>query len=132
MKFNTAALHEGRELHEKYGSTLPPIYQSSAFEQETALQLERIFENKAPGYCYTRVANPTVTAFENRITKLERGIASVACASGMAALANAFLTILQSGDEIVTSASCKERAPGRIRSNSYNTDRKQRKCVDID
>lgn len=105
MKFNTAALHVGRELHEKYGSTLPPIYQSSAFEQETALQLERIFENKAPGYCYTRVANPTVTAFENRITKLERGIASVACASGMAALANAFLTILQSGDEIVTSAS---------------------------
>ena len=67
--------------------------------------LEKIFENKAPGYCYTRVANPTVTAFENRITKLEGGIASVACASGMAALTNTFLNILRSGDEIVSSAS---------------------------
>ncbi|MFR3343065.1 MAG: PLP-dependent transferase [Anaerobutyricum sp.] len=66
--------------------------------------MEKIFENKAPGFCYTRVANPTVTAFENRITKLEGGITSVACASGMAALTNAFLNILQSGDEIVSSA----------------------------
>lgn len=45
-----------------------------------------------------------VSAFENRITKLEGGIASVACASGMAALTNVFLNILQSGDEIVSSA----------------------------
>lgn len=104
MKFNTAVLHDGRGENERYGATLPPIYQSSAFEQETALQLEKIFENKAPGYCYTRVANPTVTAFENRVTRLEKGIASVACASGMAALTNAFLNILQAGDEIVTSA----------------------------
>lgn len=105
MKFNTAVLHEGRGPVEKHGSTLPPVYQTSAFEQATAGQLEKVFENRAPGYCYTRVANPTVTAFENRITKLEKGIASVACASGMAALTNAFLNILQTGDEIVTSAS---------------------------
>lgn len=105
MKYNTAVLHEGKGAMEKHGATLPPIYQSSAFEQETAGQLEKIFENKMPGYCYTRVANPTVTAFENRITKLENGMASVGCASGMAAITNAFLTILQTGDEIVTSAS---------------------------
>ena len=104
MRFNTSLLHAGvqREIN---GSTLPPVYQTSAFEQDTAADLEKIFENKAPGYCYTRVANPTVTAFENRITKLEGGIASVACASGMAALTNAFLNILRSGDEIVSSAS---------------------------
>jgi O-acetylhomoserine (thiol)-lyase len=90
---------------EHYGATLPPIYQSSAFEQETALNLEHIFENKAPGYCYTRVANPTVTSFENRITKMEGGMASVACASGMAALFNALTNILQSGDELISSAS---------------------------
>ena len=103
MRFNTSLLHAGttKEIH---GATLPPIYQVSAFEQETSGNLEKIFENKAPGFCYTRVANPTVTAFENRITKLEGGIASVACASGMAALTNAFLNILQSGDEIVSSA----------------------------
>ncbi|MCB6994625.1 aminotransferase class I/II-fold pyridoxal phosphate-dependent enzyme [bacterium 210820-DFI.6.37] len=105
MRFNTAVVHEGREKNETYGATLPPIYQSSAFEQETAEKLEKIFDNKLPGYCYTRVANPTVAAFERKITKLEGGIASVACASGMAALANAFLNILRTGDEIVTSAS---------------------------
>ncbi len=105
MRFQTAVLHEGRDITEKNGATLPPVYQVSAFEQETSLQLEKIFENKAPGYCYTRVANPTITTFETRITKLEKGIASVACASGMAALTNSFLNILQTGDEIVTSAS---------------------------
>lgn len=102
--FNTNLLHAG-ESREANGSTLPPIYQTSAFEQDTAADLEKIFQNKAPGYCYTRVGNPTVTAFENRITKLEGGIASVACSSGMAALTNAFLNILRSGDEIISSAS---------------------------
>lgn len=104
MGFNTDLLHAGVIRDEK-GSTLPPIYQTSAFEQEKASDLEGIFENKRPGYCYTRVGNPTVTAFENRITKLEGGIASIACASGMAALTNAMLNILQSGDEIISSAS---------------------------
>lgn len=104
MRFNTSLLHAG-VTKETNGSTLPPVYQSSAFEQETAHDLEKIFENRAPGYCYTRVANPTVTTFENRITKLEGGVASIACASGMAALTYAFLNILRSGNEIVSSAS---------------------------
>lgn len=105
MKFNTLLLHGGVSRGEKNGATLPPIYQSSAFEQDSAEKLEKIFENKAPGYCYTRVGNPTVTAFEARITQLEGGISTIACASGMAALTYAFLNILQSGDEIVSSAS---------------------------
>ena len=104
MRFNTSLLHAGVQKEAK-GSTLPPVYQTSAFEQTSATDLEKIFENKAPGFCYTRVGNPTVTAFENRITKLEGGIASIACASGMAALMNAFLNILRSGNEIVSSAS---------------------------
>ncbi len=104
MRFNTSLLHAG-VTKEANGSTLPPVYQTSAFEQDSASDLEKIFENKAPGYCYTRVGNPTISAFENRITKLEGGIASIACASGMAAIMNAFLNILRSGDEIVSSAS---------------------------
>ena len=104
MKFNTRLLHEGVN-RETNGATLPPIYQSSAFNQESAEDLAGIFENKKLGYCYTRVANPTITAFENRITKLEGGIGSVACSSGMAALSNALLNILQTGDEIISSAS---------------------------
>ena len=104
MRFNTSLLHAGVQK-ETNGSTLPPVYQTSAFEQTCASDLEKIFENKAPGFCYTRVGNPTIMAFENRITKLEGGIASIACASGMAALMNGFLNILRSGDEIISSAS---------------------------
>lgn len=104
MKFNTRLLHD-KVTREKFGATLPPIYQSSAFEQETAEDLAGIFENKKMGYCYTRVANPTVAAFENRVTALEGGIASVATASGMAALSCALLNILEAGDEIISSAS---------------------------
>lgn len=105
MRFNTSLLHAGVRRDEKNGATLTPIYQNSAFAHQTAEQLGKIFDNKAVGFSYTRVGNPTVEAFEARITQLEGGIATIACASGMAALTNAFLNILRSGDEIVTSAS---------------------------
>ncbi len=104
MGFNTDLLHAGVLPNEKK-ATLPPIYQSSAFYKETAGDLAGVFGNTKEGYCYTRVANPTVTEFENRITKIEKGVASVACASGMAALTNALLNILCAGDEIISSAS---------------------------
>ena len=105
MKFNTALLHGDFRGDKVTGSTLTPIYQSSAFEHKTAEELEKIFHNQAPGYSYTRIANPTIDAFEKRMTALEGGVASVACASGMAALYNAFGNILRAGDEIVSSAS---------------------------
>ena len=104
MGFNTDLLHAGG-IKDGKGATLPPIYQSSAFEQETAADLAGIFENKRQGFCYTRVGNPTIAAFEEKITKLEGGLASVAASSGMAALSNALLNILQAGDEIISSAS---------------------------
>ncbi|SEK81120.1 O-acetylhomoserine (thiol)-lyase [Pseudobutyrivibrio ruminis] len=104
MNFNTRLLHEGVKKQPN-GATFPPIFQSSAFAQESAEDLAGIFENKKMGYCYTRVANPTITAFEERITKLEGGMASVACASGMAALSMALLNILKAGDEVISSAS---------------------------
>lgn len=101
--FNTALLH-GVDDKNPYGTTQVPIYQSSAFRHECAEDLEKIFTNKAMGFSYTRINNPTVEAFEKRVTLLEGGIGSVACASGMAALSNAFMNILQSGDEIVAAA----------------------------
>ncbi|MBP5249761.1 MAG: O-acetylhomoserine aminocarboxypropyltransferase/cysteine synthase [Lachnospiraceae bacterium] len=105
MNFNTALLHNGADKKERYGSTLTPIYQTSAFFQQSAEDLAGIFENKVPGYCYTRVANPTVSVFENRINRLEGGIGTVATSSGMAAIFNAVTNILRSGDEIVSSSS---------------------------
>ncbi|MBR1731755.1 MAG: O-acetylhomoserine aminocarboxypropyltransferase/cysteine synthase, partial [Ruminococcus sp.] len=104
MEFNTALLHTAFKSDEKTGATLTPIYQSSAFAQESPEQLEKIFNNKASGFSYTRISNPTVASFETRIAALEGGIAAVACSSGMAAVTLSLLNILSSGDEIIAGA----------------------------
>lgn len=104
MQFNTALLHGNRKSEKETGATMIPIYQSSAFEQKSAEQLEKVFLNKAPGFSYTRINNPTVASFEERITLLEGGIASVACASGMAAIFNGLVNVLKAGDEIISGA----------------------------
>ncbi len=103
LGFNTMLLH-GVDTSYSHGATHVPIYQSSAFRHENAEELENIFTNKSMGFSYSRINNPTVEDFEKRITLLEGGIGSVACSSGMSALFNAFMNILQSGDEIVASA----------------------------
>lgn len=101
--FNTTLLH-GTEETNPFGATQVPVYQSSAFRHDTAEELEKIFANKRAGYSYTRINNPTVEAFEKRMTKLEGGIGSVACASGMAALTMALMNILQNGDHVVAAS----------------------------
>lgn len=101
MEFSTKVLHGKSVNRFQDGSTLPPISQVSAFSYESAEELEKIFTNKAPGFAYTRIGNPTVSAFEKRICELEGGLSAVACASGMAAITSALLNILQSGDEII-------------------------------
>ena len=104
MKFNTELLHKGVNGSEAMGSTITPIYQVSAFSQDSAEKLEKVFNNKASGYAYSRISNPTVDSFEKRMNSLENGIGAVACSSGMAAVTLSLLNILQSGDEIIASA----------------------------
>ena len=104
MKFNTSLLHGNFNGDKQTGATLTPIYQSSAFEHNTAEKLEDVFSNHAPGFSYTRINNPTIESFEKRMTLLEGGIGAIACASGMAAISNAILNILRSGDEIISSS----------------------------
>lgn len=104
MKYNTRLLHGNLIRNNAQGSTLPPVYLTNAFEQETPERMEQVFANKAPGFVYSRVGNPTVSALENRLTLLEEGIGSVACASGMAAIHNCLMNFLQTGDEILASA----------------------------
>lgn len=105
MGFNTKLLHGAKAGDPVTGATLTPIYQSSAFYQPSAEQHEKLFHNKAQGYSYTRIDNPTIEAFEEKMTVLENGKATVACSSGMAAITNALLNIVGAGDEIVTSNS---------------------------
>jgi O-acetylhomoserine (thiol)-lyase len=104
LKFNTSLLHGNFNSDNKTGATLSPIYQSRAFMHETAEKLEDVFSHHAPGFSYTRINNPTIESFEKRMTLLECGIGAIACASGMAAISNALLNILKSGDEIISSS----------------------------
>lgn len=101
MKFNTALLHKNFDSDPSTGATVAPIYQVSAFSHESPEMLEKIFNNKAPGFAYSRISNPTVDSFEKRIASLENGIGAVACSSGMAAVTMSLLNILQAGDEII-------------------------------
>ena len=103
MKFNTALLHASFNGEKETGATLVPVYNVNAYAHGSAEKIENIFNNKANGYAYSRISNPTTTSFENRITALEHGIASIACSSGMAAVTMSLLNILEAGDEIVAS-----------------------------
>lgn len=105
MKPNTAILHGPNSVDPTTGSPLPPIAQVSAFAQPSAEQMERVFRSQTPGFVYTRLANPTISVFEQRVAALEGGFGAVACASGMAAIAMALLNLLKTGDEIV--ATCQ-------------------------
>lgn len=104
MGFNTEALHKGVVKDTANGATITPIYQVSAFGYENVETLEKVFGGKAAGFAYTRIGNPTVSAFEQRINALEGGFGAVATSSGMAAISQAFLNILSSGDEVLCSA----------------------------
>lgn len=102
MKFATKLLHEGFAPDKETGATTTPIYQSTAFRQQTAEDLEKIFAGHKPGFVYTRVNNPTIATFERRMALLEGGIGAVACASGMAAVSLAILNIVKQGEEVVS------------------------------
>ena len=93
MKFNTKILHGKAGRNTPDGGTLPGISQVSAFSYDSSEHLEKVFGNKAPGFAYTRIGNPTVAAFEQRINELEGGVGAVACASGMAAITAALLIV---------------------------------------
>ena len=84
MEFTTRILHSRAVQKEAEGATLPPIYQVSAFAAETPENLEKVFQHKKSGHSYSRISNPTVDAFERRISELEGGKGAVATSSGMA------------------------------------------------
>lgn len=102
--FETLLIHGGLEPGPA-GATTVPIVQSSSFAHETAEDLEDIFRGRKAGQIYTRLNNPTTESLERRLALLEGGVAAIATASGMAAISTAVLTILRSGDEILSSSS---------------------------
>ena len=105
MSLATALLHAGSpDGGVTPSATMVPVYQTSAFQQDSAERLEGIFDNTRPGYCYTRVGNPTISSFERRMAAIEGGVGALACASGMAATFNVIMGLCEAGDELIVSS----------------------------
>lgn len=97
MRFRTKQIHAGVTPDPTTGSILTPIHQSTTFVQPS------IDDYMATGYSYSRSANPTVRAWEEKIAVLEDGGDAAAFATGMAAINAVFLTFLNAGDHAVVS-----------------------------
>ncbi len=99
--FDTLSLHAGQIPDAATGSRAVPIYQTSAYVFDSPEHAASLFNLQTFGNVYSRLSNPTVAVFEERIASLEGGRAAVATGSGMAAQMIALLNVCEAGDEIV-------------------------------
>ena len=101
MRSETISIHGGFGHDPTTRAVAAPIYQNVAYEFESADEAAAMFNLEAPGYRYSRIANPTTDILERRVAQLEGGVAALAVASGQAALNYAFLTLADRGGGIV-------------------------------
>jgi O-acetylhomoserine (thiol)-lyase len=102
--FRTRAVHAGGRPDTATGARAVPIYQTTSFVFEDAADAADLFALQKFGNIYSRIANPTVAAFEERMASLEGGIGAVATSSGQAAELLTFTSLAGSGDHLVASA----------------------------
>lgn len=102
--FKTRAIHAGNIPDTVTGARALPIYQSTAFVFDDTADAAARFALQKYGNIYSRLANPTVASFEERIASLEGGLGAVATASGLSAQYITFASLAGSGDHIVASA----------------------------
>jgi O-acetylhomoserine (thiol)-lyase len=100
----TLCLHAGQLPDPATGSRAVPIYQTTSYVFDSADHAASLFNLQTFGNVYTRLTNPTTAVFEERMAALEGGRAAVATASGMAAEMSAVLTLVESGDHIVSAS----------------------------
>jgi len=103
--FDTLAVHAGQRPDPVTGARAVPIYQTSAYVFEDTEHAANLFALQRFGNIYSRIMNPTVAVFEERIAALENGIGAIATASGQAAQHLTIFTLMQAGDEFVASHS---------------------------
>lgn len=102
--FDTLAVHAGVRPDPQTGARNVPIYLSTSFVFEDTDHAAALFNLERPGHIYSRISNPTISAFEERISALEGGVGAVATASGQAALCLAVVTLMGAGGHIVSSS----------------------------
>lgn len=102
--FTTTILHNDRHKPIEHGSLHKPIHTSVAFGYTDARQLASVFQGKEPGFRYGRQGNPTISALEDKVSKMEDGVATLCFGTGMAAIGALFQALLKAGDAIVSSS----------------------------
>ena len=103
--FATRALHAGTPPDPATGARVMPIYQTAAYVFGSTEQAAELFALRSYGHIYSRISNPTVAAFEERMASLEGGLGAVAFSSGLAAQLCTILTLAQAGDHVVCTQS---------------------------
>jgi O-acetylhomoserine (thiol)-lyase len=103
LSFNGKLLHTDYSKPDAYNALSMPVYNSAAYEFESAEQMESAFTGKSSEFAYSRITNPTVQYFEDRVRNITGAYSVTALNSGMAAIANVIMTIARSGSNIVTS-----------------------------
>ncbi len=104
MKLETLAVHAGYKPEPTTHAVAVPVYQTVAYAFDSAQHGADLFDLKVPGNIYTRIMNPTQDVLEKRVAALEGGLASLAMASGMAAITASIQTIAEAGDNIVSAS----------------------------
>ena len=111
--FNTKLIHAGA-FEDEFGSATVPIYQTSTFKFKNAQHGADCFSGKSDGYIYTRIANPTIRAFEKNVAELENGYDGIATSSGMGAINTVYMALLSAGSHIISSDSVYGPARGLL------------------
>lgn len=101
--FTTKVLHTRFSRKDVHGALRPPLYDSVAFEFESAAGIQQAFEGKVPAHTYSRISNPTVEDFETRMRALTGSRGVIAVSSGMAAITNVMIALCSTGSNIVSS-----------------------------
>jgi O-acetylhomoserine (thiol)-lyase len=102
MKSDTVAVHGGYETEPTTKAVAVPIYQTVAYEFDSADHGAALFNLEVPGYRYSRISNPTTAVLERRVAQLEGGLEALCVSSGQAALNYAALNLAELGSNIVS------------------------------
>jgi O-acetylhomoserine (thiol)-lyase len=102
MRAETLALHAGFDADPATKAVAVPIYQTAAYQFDSADHGAALFNLEEEGFRYSRIANPTVAVLEERVAALEGAAGALATASGQAALYYAFANVTQPGTNIVS------------------------------
>lgn len=102
--FTSTILHSDRQKTIEHGSLHKPVHHSVAFGYSDARELAAVFQGKKPGYRYGRQGNPTVSALEEKVTRMEDGYSTLCFATGMAAVGALVQGLLRSGDHVISSS----------------------------